>query len=55
MDRTEQRYERFATLRAEYPEETYDRIMDKISDEENDASEFTILAMIAAQDEARDE
>lgn len=39
MDRTQQRFERFAQLRAAYPEADYEDIMVRIHDEEVDADE----------------
>lgn len=39
MDRTQQRFERFAQLRAAYPEADYDEIMLRIHDEEVEADE----------------
>lgn len=38
-DRTQQRYERFAQLRAAYPDSDFDEIMGHIHDEEVDADE----------------
>lgn len=39
MDRTQQRFERFAQLRAAYPDANYDEIMQRIHDEERDEDE----------------
>jgi len=39
MDRTQQRFERFAQLRAAHPDADYDEIMIRIHDEEVDADE----------------
>ena len=39
MDRTQQRFERFAQLRAAYPQADYEDIMARIHDEEVDAAE----------------
>jgi hypothetical protein len=51
-DRTQQRYERFAQLRAAYPDADYDEIMLHIHDEEVETDEATegrrILAAIEA-------
>lgn len=39
MDRTEQRFERFAQLRAAYPDHDYEDIMARIHDEEVNEAE----------------
>lgn len=41
-DRTQQRFERFAEIRAAYPDADYDEIMLRIHDEEVEADEEVI-------------
>lgn len=53
MDRTEQRYERFAQLRAAYPEAEFDEIMLRIHDEEVEADEAVEGRRILAEVEGR--
>ena len=53
MDRTQQRYERFAQLRVRYPESDYENIMTQIHDEEVEQDEREHYAMLDAQDEER--
>ena len=55
MDRLQQRFERFAQLRAAYPDISYDEIMGRICEEEIDADEVAHLRMVDAQDEERRE
>ena len=54
-DRTEERFERFAQLRAAYPEADFDEIMERIGEEEIEADERAHYARLAAQDEERAE
>ncbi len=54
-DRTQQRFERFAQLRAADPLIDYEEIMTRIHDEEVEADERDHNLALAAQDDQRDE
>jgi hypothetical protein len=54
-DRVQQRFERFAQLRAADPFADYEEIMTRIHDEEVEADEREHGLALAAQDEQRDE
>lgn len=54
MDRTQQRFERFAQLRAAYPQADYEDIMTRIHDEEVEQDERDLLARLDAEDEERE-
>jgi hypothetical protein len=55
MDRTEQRFERFAEIRAGNPNASFDEIMERIGEEETEADERAHYRMLAAQDNDRAE
>jgi hypothetical protein len=54
MDRTQERFERFAQLRAAYPDSEYEDIMSRIHDEEVEQSERDLLERLDAEDEERE-
>ena len=55
MDRTQQRFERFAQLRAANHEQDYEAIMAHIHDEEIEQDEAEHYQMIDGQQRERDE
>lgn len=55
MERTQARFERFAQLRAAYPEMEYENIMAWIHEEEVNADDFAHYRMLDSIDRERQE
>lgn len=51
----EERYERFAVLRAQYPKADFEEVMDRIREEEDEAAERAHFEMLDSIDEERAE